>query len=173
MTIFLYKFKFIIINKLKMGCGSSKSLEERNKLFGNKKERPKRKSCKKVIYKDVTVLENVMELIPPTVTRDEIKEMVNNSLESGIKGNKKLNEAQVEGIIDMLTVVISDNDDKKIDDKRLDGVKAIIGFYPVNKENVKKLFYKGQKPSETEIEDMVNKLSNENEETNILVIELI
>ena len=156
-----------------MGCGSSKSLEERNKLIGNKKERPKRKSCKKVVYKGVTVLENVMELIPSTVTRDEIKEMVNNSLESGIKGNKKLSESQVEGIIDMLTVVISDNDNKKIDDKRLDDVKAIIGFYPVNEENVKKLFYKGQKPSETDVEDMVNKLSNDNEETNILVIELI
>ena len=150
-----------------MGCGSSKSLEERNKLFGNKKERPKRKSCKKVIYKDVTVLENVMESIPSTVTRDEIKEMVNNSLESGIKGNKKLNETQVEGIIDMLTLAISDNDNKNIDDKRLDDVNAIIGFYPVNKENVKKLFYKGQKPSETDVEDMVNKLSNDNEETNI------
>ena len=156
-----------------MGCGSSKSLEERNKLFGNKKERPKRKSSKKVVYKGVTVLENVMESIPSTITRDEIKEMVNNSLESGIKGNKKLNETQVEGIIDMLTLVISDNDNKNIDDKRLDDVNAIIGFYPVNKENVKKLFYKGQKPSETDVEDMVNKLSNENEETNILVIELI
>ena len=156
-----------------MGCGSSKSLEERNKLFGNKKERPKRKTNKKVVYKGVTVLENVMESIPSTVTRDEIKEMVNNSLESGIKGNKKLNETQVEGIIDMLTLVISDNDNKNIDDKRLDDVNAIIGFYPVNKENVKKLFYKGQKPSETDVEDMVNKLSNDNEETNILVIELI
>ena len=155
-----------------MGCSTSKSLEEKNKSR-YKKERPKRKSSKKVVYKGVTVLENVMESIPSTVTRDEIKEMVHNSLDSGIKGNKKLNEAQVEGIIDMLAVVISDKDDKKIDDKRLDDVKAIIGFYPVNKENVKKLFYKGQKPSETDVEDMVNKLSNDNEETNILVIELI
>ena len=156
-----------------MGCGSSKSLEEKNKLYGNKKERPKRKSFKKTVYKGVTILDNVMELIPPTVTRDEIKEMVNNSLESGIKGNKKLNETQVEGIIDMITVAVSDSDNKSIDDKRLDDVKAVIGFYPVNKENIKKLFYKGQKPSETEVEDMVNRLSSENEETNILVIELI
>ena len=155
-----------------MGCGNSKSLEEKNKLFGNKKERPKRKSCKKVVYKGVTILDNVVELIPPTVTRDEIREMVNNSLENG-KSNKKLNGAQVEGIIDMLMVAVSDNDNKSIDDKRLDDVKAVIGFYPVNKENIKKLFYKGQKPSETEVEDMVNQLSNGNDETNILVIELI
>ena len=153
-----------------MGCGGSKSLEERNKLYGNKKERPKRKSCKKTVYKGVTILDNVMQLIPPTVTRDEIKEMVNNSFESG-KSNKKLTPAQVEGIIDMLTV--SDSDNKNIDDKRLDDVKAVIGFYPVNKENIKNLFYKGQKPSETEVEDMVNRLSSDNEETNILVIELM
>jgi len=156
-----------------MGCGSSKSLEERNKLFSNKKQRPKRKSGKKVTYKGVTVLGNVMEMIPPTVSRDEIREMVNNSLESGIKSNKKLSPTQIEGIIDMLMVAVSDNDNKSIDDKRLDDVKAIIGFYPVNKENIKNLFYKGQKPSETEIEDMINKLSGDNEEANILVIELI
>ena len=155
-----------------MGCGSSKSLEEKNKLYGNKKERPKRKSFKKTVYKGVTILDNVMELIPPTVTRDEIKEMVNNSLESG-KSKKKLTPAQVEGIIDMITVAVSDSDNKSIDDKRLDDVKAVIGFYPVNKENITKLFYKGQKPSETEVEDMVNQLSNDNDETNILVIELI
>ena len=85
-----------------------------------------------MVYKGVTILDNVMELIPPTVTRDEIREMVNNSLESG-KSNKKLNGAQVEGIIDMLMVAVSDNDNKSIDDKRLDDVKAVIGFYPVNK----------------------------------------
>ena len=157
-----------------MGCGSSKSLEEKNRINGSKKDRPKRKSCKRIVYKGVTILENVMELIPPTVTRDEIKEMVKNSLENGIKSYKKLTEAQVEGIIDMLTVAVSDNDNKSIDDKRLDEVKAIIGFYPVNNENIRKLFFKGQKPDESVVEDIVNKLSNDNnEETNILVIELI
>ncbi len=164
-----------------MGCGGSKSFEEKNNIIIKKKEKdkPKRKSSKRVVYKGVTILENVMENIPPTVTRDEIKEMVNNSLGGYSRkvnseaGNKKLTEAQIEGIIDMIMVAISDNNNKSIIDKRLDDVKAVIGFYPVNKENIRNLFYKGQKPTEDKVEDMVNTLSNGNEGINILVIELI
>ena len=160
-----------------MGCGGSKSFEEKNELIVKKKDKPKRKSSKSIVYKGVTVLENVMESFPSSVTRDEIKEMVSNSLKNSTKkseaGSKKLTEDQVEGIIDMIMVAISDNNNKKINDKRLDDVKAIIGFYKVNKENIRNLFYKGQKPTESEVEEMVNKLKNENEDTNILVIELI
>ena len=162
-----------------MGCGGSKSTEEENILIYKKKEKLQRKSCKTIVYKGVTVLENVMKSMPPTVTRDEIKEMVNNSLKNVIRknnnegGNKKLTEVQVEGIIDMIMVAISDSDNKSINDNRLDDVKAIIGFYQVNKEIIRNLFYKGQKPTEEEVEDMVNKLRNGNEDTSILVIELI
>ena len=162
-----------------MGCGGSKSFEEKNKLIMKKKDNPKTKSSKSIKYKGVTVLENVMESMPSTITRDEIKEMVNDSLNNSSKksyskaGNKKLTQDQVEGIIDMIMVAISDNNNKSINDKRLDDVKAVIGFYRVNKENIRNLFYKGQKPTEAEVEEMVNKLQNENEDTDILVIELI
>ena len=162
-----------------MGCGGSKSFEEKNKLIVKKKDNPKTKSSKSIKYKGVTVLENVMESMPDTITRDEIKEMVNDSLNNSSKksyskaGNKKLTQDQVEGIIDMIMVAISDNNNKSINDKRLDDVKAVIGFYRVNKENIRNLFYKGQKPTEAEVEEMVNKLQNENEDTDILVIELI
>ena len=162
-----------------MGCGDSKSFKEKNKLIVKKKDNPKTKSSKSIKYKGVTVLENVMESMPDTITRDEIKEMVNDSLNNSSKksyskaGNKKLTQDQVEGIIDMIMVAISDNNNKSINDKRLDDVKAVIGFYRVNKENIRNLFYKGQKPTEAEVEEMVNKLQNENEDTDILVIELI
>ena len=162
-----------------MGCGGSKSFEEKNKIIVKKKDNPKTKSSKSIKYKGVTVLENVMESFPSSVTRDEIKEMVNDSLNNSSKksyskaGNKKLTQDQVEGIIDMIMVAISDNNNKSINDKRLDDVKAVIGFYRVNKENIRNLFYKGQKPTEAEVEEMVNKLQNENEDTDILVIELI
>ena len=162
-----------------MGCGGSKSFEEKNKIIVKKKDNPKTKSSKSIKYKGVTVLENVMESMPSTITRDEIKEMVNDSLNNSSKksyskaGNKKLTQDQVEGIIDMIMVAISDNNNKSINDKRLDDVKAVIGFYRVNKENIRNLFYKGQKPTEAEVEEMVNKLQNENEDTDILVIELI
>ena len=162
-----------------MGCGDSKSFEEKNKIIVKQKDNPKTKSSKSIKYKGVTVLENVMESMPSTITRDEIKEMVNDSLNNSSKksysksGNKKLTQDQVEGIIDMIMVAISDNNNKSINDKRLDDVKAVIGFYRVNKENIRNLFYKGQKPTEAEVEEMVNKLQNENEDTDILVIELI
>ncbi len=162
-----------------MGCGGSKSFEEENKIIVKKKDKPKRNSSKRIVYKGVTVLENVMESMPASVTRDEIKEMVRNSLNNSRKksnseaGNKKLTEDQIDGIIDMIMVAISDNNNKNINDKRLDDVKAVIGFYHVNKENIRNLFYKGQKPTDDEVEDMVSQLQNGSEDTNILVIELI
>ena len=170
-----------------MGCGSSSGLDERktnmpNNLSGNGNDKPKkaeRKSYRTVSYKGVTILQSVQELLPVTTSRNEIKEMVYNSIEhcisKGISGNNKgkLTSEQIEGIIDMMAIVVSSDNDKKINDKRLDNVKAVIGFYEINKENVKKLFFKGKKPTEEEIEDQLNSLSTDNDDAMLLVIEVL
>ena len=163
-----------------MGCGNSNSLKEKNIHYNNlnklkKSEiKPIRQSYKKVSYKDITILDNVQKYIPENTTRDEIKFMVYNAL--GItdlknKSNNNLTEEQIDAIIDILVNTIN-GDNKKIDDNRLKGIKAVIGFYDADKENVKQLFFKNKKPTEEEIEDKLNDLVSVSDETKLFAIEI-
>ena len=169
-----------------MGCGNSNSLKEKQTHANNNNLIPSRiksfkdknntnKSCKNTSYKGVTILKNVPDNLPETITRDEVKDMVYDALkinEDKNKGKGKLNAEQIDGIIDMIMTIVSPNKNKKIEDKRLDDLKAIIGFYDADKENVKKLFFKDQKPTDEEIEDKLNDLVSMNEDAKLFAIEI-
>ena len=159
-----------------MGCSNSNSLNEKKTNLNENRKRQTfvRKSCKKLSYKGVTILENVPKYIPDTVTRDEIKDMVYDALKinDDLSKKGKLNNDEIEGIIDMLMVIISSNDNKKINDKRLDNLKAIIGFYDADKENVKRIFFKDKKPTDEEIEEKLNDIASMNEDTKLFAIEI-
>ena len=169
-----------------MGCGNSNSLKEKQTHANNNNLIPSRtksfkdkhntnKSCKNTSYKGVTILKNVPDNLPETITRDEVKDMVYDALkinEEKNKGKGKLNAEQIDGIIDMIMTIVSPNKNKKIEDKRLDDLKAIIGFYDADKENVKKLFFKDQKPTDEEIEDKLNDLVSMNEDAKLFAIEI-
>jgi len=169
-----------------MGCGNSNSLKEKQTHANNNNLIPSRtksfkdknntnKSGKNTSYKGVTILKNVPESLPETITRDEVKDMVYDALkinEDKNKGKGKLNAEQIDGIIDMIMTIVSPNKNKKIEDKRLDDLKAIIGFYDADKENVKKLFFKDQKPTDEEIEDKLNDLVSMNEDVKLFAIEI-
>ena len=161
-----------------MGCGSSSSFSEKNKYpnkilnkNSSKKSIQERKSCKTVSYKNITILDNVQKYLPVNTTRNEIKDLVYNALEikdAKTKSTGQLNGEEIEGIIDMLTATASSEDNKNINDRRLDNVRATIGFYDINKDNIKKLFFKGKKPKEEEVEDKLNDLISINEDSNLL-----
>ena len=159
-----------------MGCSNSNSLNEKKTNLNENRKRQTfvRKSCKKLSYKGVTILENVPKYIPDTVTRDEIKDMVYDALKinDDLSKKGKLNNDEIEGIIDMLMVIISSNDNKKINDKRLDNLKDIIGFYDADKENVKRIFFKDKKPTDEEIEEKLNDIASMNEDTKLFAIEI-
>ena len=87
------------------------------------------------------------------------------------KSNNNLTEEQIDAIIDILVNTIN-GDNKKIDDNRLNGIKAVIGFYDADKENVKQLFFKNKKPTEEEIEDKLNDLVSVSDETKLFAIEI-
>ena len=141
------------------------------------------KSYKKRTRQGLTILENVKEYLPETISREEMKAMVYNALGNNIARNnseyvkgKNLTKDQVEGIIDLLlrTVTEEDNDDQKdLDDKRLKDVKVNIGFHDCNMENVRKFIFRGQNPSDEEVEKMLNQLSGGSENTKLLAVELL
>ena len=161
-----------------MGCGSS-NIGEKNKFLNNNDRQSGRtiqikRSGKKISYKGVTILENVQQYIPDSISRDEVKEMVYDALniDSRKKSTEKLNEQQVEGLIDMIMKTVSSNENKNLEDKRLDDLNAIIGFYDADKENVKKIFFKGEKPTDEEIEEKLNDIISVNEDAKLFAIEL-
>ena len=136
----------------------------------------KKRGCK-----GLTILENVKEFLPETITRDELKNMVYNCIGDSIvpkseyvKG-KNLTKDQVEGIIDIVYKTVTDEDDneeKDYDDPRLNDVKVKIGFYDADKENIRKFFFRGKNPSDEEVESMLKNICGDNENTKLLALDL-
>ena len=137
----------------------------------------KKRSCK-----GLTILENVKEYMPETISREEVKNMVYNALGNTIvkdkyeyvKG-KNLTKDQVEFIIDLLLKTITENENieqEDFDDERFNDVKVNIGFYDVNVENVRRIIFREENPSKEEIENMLNEISGGNENTKLLAVEL-
>ena len=149
------------------------TVEENNKKYKSTIE--PRKNSKKVSYKGVTILENVQKYMPENISREEIKDMVYEALKIGESNNKsrgKLTEDKIEAIVDLILKAVSNKDNQDLEDKRLDDINAMIGFYDINKENVKKLFFKDQKPGDDELEEKVNTLDSICEEARLFAIEL-
>ena len=134
-------------------------------------------------YKGVTILENVKEYFHENLERDFIKNMVYNVLSGNIvkdkskyiKG-KNLTYDQVEGIIDILFKIVSENENvekNEIDDERLNDVKVNIRFYDANEENIRKYIFKGKTPTEEEVENALNQFNSRGDQAKILAIEIV
>ena len=160
-----------------MGCGCSTALEEKEKKYKPKIQPivQQREQYKKVSVKGITILDNVQKYFPESITREEIKEMVCEALKIGdLKNRSKgiLTDEKIEAIIDLLVKSVSNENNQDLEDKRLDDIKAMIGFYDINKENIKKLFFKNQKPKDEEIEEKINELDSMSEDAKLFAIEL-
>ena len=141
-----------------------------------------KKSYKKRSCKGLTILENVKEYLPETISREEIKSMVYNALGNSVvlddseyvKG-KNFTKDQVEAIIDILFKTVTDNENieqKDFEDEKLKDVKVKIGFYDANIENVRRIIFKGKNPTDEEVENMLNQITYNNETTKLLAVEL-
>ena len=163
-----------------MGCAGSNSTSEKNPLrnastINKKSDKEYRTSAKTFSYKGVTILENVQKYMPINITREEIKQMVYNALEindAKYISKGKITEEQLEGVIDAIKIITSSDNKKNIDDKKLDNLNAIIGFYDADKDNIKKIFFKDQKPSEEEVEEKLNDIISTNEDAKLFIIEI-
>ena len=131
-------------------------------------------SYKKRAYTGLTILENVKQYLPEDISRDDIKGMIYNALgdtvvndkSQYIKG-KNLTKDQVEGITDMLLKIVKKEEgeeEEEVVDKRLEDVKVKIGFYDADKENVRKIIFRGKNPTDEEVDNMLNQLTSSGQE---------
>ena len=112
--------------------------------------------------KNIQILDNVKEYLPDDVTRDEIEEMVMGAIGDNVvesthfKKGINLTRGHVEALIDIIYMnLVGTNNGNKDYDKILGNVKLKIGFCDINKESVKNIMFKGQNPTEGEIEQVL------------------
>ena len=150
----------------------SKINEEQKKVQNSLKQREskineiqKPKEIKKEKFKplkNINILDNVKEYFPGDVTRDEIEEMVlsaiGDSIVKGLNFKKGVNLTMehAQAIIDILYMTINEtNNGDKNYEKILEDVKLKIGFCDINKDSIKNIMFKGQNPTDEEIEQVL------------------
>ena len=158
------------------------------KLSINKKNNSKEKvtideNFKKETRKGLTILENVKEILPNDISKDNIRVMVVNALgdtivedESKFIKGVNLTKAHVETIVDALfNIVTQTEENENIEDDRYKDFKDInisIGFYDANEENVRKFMFKGKNPTDEQVKNTLNQLNSGEVDAKILAIEL-
>ena len=55
-------------------------------------------------------------------------------------------------------------EEEEVVDKRLEDVKVKIGFYDADKENVRKIIFRGKNPTDEEVDNMLNQLTSSGQE---------
>ena len=158
------------------------------KLSINKKNNSKEKvtideNFKKETRKGLTILENVKEILPNDISKENIREMVVNALgdtivedESKFIKGVNLTKAHVELIVDALFNIVTqtEEDENNEDDKYKDfkDINISIGFYDANEENVRKFMFKGKNPTDEQVKNTLNQLNSGEVDAKILAIEL-
>ena len=129
--------------------------------------------------KNIQILDNVKEYLPDDVTRDEIEEMVMGAIGDNVvesthfKKGINLTRGHVEALIDIIYMnLVGTNNGNKDYDKILGDVKLKIGFCDINKESVKSIMFKGQNPTEGEIEQVLEQFKS-SINPKLFVIELL
>ena len=138
------------------------SLKQRESKI-NEIQKPKEiKKEKFKPLKNINILDNVKEYFPGDVTRDEIEEMVlsaiGDSIVKGLNFKKGVNLTMehAQAIIDILYMTINEtNNGDKNYEKILEDVKLKIGFCDINKDSIKNIMFKGQNPTDEEIEQVL------------------
>ena len=145
----------------------------------SQKKKEERQKEKVKSFKNIQILDNVKEYLPDDVTRDEIEEMVmvaigdNVVKSSHYKKGINLTREHVEALIDIIYMnLIGTNNGDKNYDEILGDVKLKIGFCDVNSESVKNIMFKGQNPTEAEIEQVLEQFKS-SINPKLFVIELL
>ena len=148
-----------------------------NKSIQQKKEVRQKEKVKS--FKNINILDNVKEYLPDDVTRDEIEEMVmgaigDNVVESShFKKGINLTREHVEALIDIIYMtIVGTNNGNKNYEEILGDVKLKIGFTDVNNESVRNIMFKGQNPTDDEIEQVLEQFKS-SINPKLFVIELL
>ena len=137
------------------------------------------KSYKKETQKGLTILENVKEILPKDISKENIKDMVYNALGNTIVDKSKfikgvnLTDEHAQNIVDILYNIVHNNENlEQIDNLSLKDINVIIGFYDATEENVRRFMFKKKNPTDEEVKNTLNQLTAGDVDAKILAIEI-
>ena len=154
--------------------------EDKKMVIKQNKEEAVNKNYKKETQKGLTILENVKEILPKDISKENIKDMVYNALGNTIVEDKckfikgvNLTEEHAQNIVDVLYNIVHKNENvEEIDNVSLKDINVVIGFYDATEENVRKFMFKNKNPTEEEVKKTLNQLTAGDVDTKILAIEI-
>ena len=168
----------------KAGASDLNQIENKNNnqtvINANKKKVTVYKNYKKETQKGLTILENVKEILPKDISKENIKDMVYNALGNTIVKDKSkfikgvnLTDEHAQVIVDVLYNIVHKNEgEEEIDNTSLKDINVSIGFYDATEENVRKFMFKKKNPTDEEVKNALNQLTAGDVEAKILAIEL-
>ena len=137
------------------------------------------KSYKKETQKGLTILENVKEILPKDISKENIKDMVYNALGNTIVDKSKfikgvnLTDENAQNIVDILYNIVHNNENlEQIDNLSLKDINVTIGFYDATEENVRRFMFKKKNPTDEEVKNTLNQLTAGDVDAKILAIEI-
>ena len=118
------------------------------------------KNYKKETQKGLTILENVKEILPKDISKENIKDMVYNALGNTIVDKSKfikgvnLTDEHAQNIVDILYNIVHNNENlEQIDNLSLKDINVTIGFYDATEENVRRFMFKKKNPTNEEVKN--------------------
>ena len=136
---------------------------------------------RKYKFNGITVIQNLKDYLPNSISKEEIKEMIYNAFGEGLVNDMKdfipgktVTRQQANAIVDLVENYIK-NDTKVVNLNKniLNGVNIIIDLVDLNKDIIKEKMFKGKNPSEKELENTYKNLSQGNTNVKILSIEFL
>ena len=135
---------------------------------------------RKFKFNGITVVQNLRDYIPTTITRDEIKDMVFNAFGDGLVDDykyyiprKTVTRKQANEIVNLIESFIKEDAivNNLENDSILNGVNLKIDLVDLNEDIIKEKMFKGKNPSNEELENTVKNLSRGLSNTKILSID--
>ena len=135
---------------------------------------------RKFKFNGITVVQNLRDYIPTTITRDEIKDMVFNAFGDGLVDDykyyiprKTVTRKQANEIVNLIESFIKEDSivNNLENDSILNGVNLKIDLVDLNEDIIKEKMFKGKNPSNEELENTMKNLSRGLSNTKILSID--
>ena len=173
----------------------NKNLEENKTIDSNEKESKNslheieiskndiksKKEIKKIEFNNITIIDNLSNYFPKNISKKEIDEIVDLSLDGYIKEDKSeympgqnLTSEQADALKQIIYDNISKNQNFNNNDYSiLDKINAKIWMSELNKDIIEKMFFQGKKISKIQNDIIIKKLSKGKKNVKALVIELL
>ena len=135
---------------------------------------------RKFKFNGITVIQNLKDYIPERITREEIKDMIFNAFGEGLVDDdryyipgKTVTRKQANAIVDLIEKYIKNDEDleKEENNSILNGVNLIIDLVDLNKDIIREKMFKGKKPSDIQLENILRNLSQGQTNVKILSID--